>query len=194
MQTYLPFYFSAQHYERLKLQQQELTKSLALQDASTHSIDQSIDQSQEKLYALTQAADGQGREARLRIIHRELQDAEAMLLRSLSERKKLETIRTALGFKVPLTLESYTQEQLRLANLKSDIEAAKSTAAPQIFSHKQKENQLQVQMQALSEELLTTQKNKTLLPNRYLELRGLLCEKIGLLLSDCLLPVQNSWL
>lgn len=184
LQTYLPRYFSAKQYEMLTQQQHEQTNALTLHHASIQAIEQNIDHVREKLSALTQDVDGKGRDERLRVVQRELHDAELMRERCLSERKKLETVRAALGFTAPLTLEHFNNEQLNLAAMKSDIEAGKSASSPQVFALKQAENQIQQQMHTLSEELLATQKNKTLMPHQYLELRRMLCEKLSLSPSE----------
>lgn len=184
LQTYLPRYFSAKQYEALTQQQHELNHALTLHHENIQSIEQTIDHLQEKLSTLIQSVDGKGRDERLRIILRELHDTERMLDRCQGERKKLEVVRAALGLTTPLTCENFTREQPCLAAMKSDIETHKSTTSAQVFSLKQTENKIQQHMQALSEELLATQKNKTLMPYQYLELRRMLCEKLGLSPSD----------
>lgn len=180
LQTYLPRYFSAKQYETLKQQHSDLTHEFALHQSNIQFIEQSIDHEREKLTALTQGSDGKGRDEHLKNIQRELNDAELMYERCKSERKKLETIRSTLGFTKPLSLEQFTQEQLNLEAMKGRLETNKSTASTEIFALKQEENQIQKQMQALSAELLATQKNKTLVPYQYLELRRILCEQLGL--------------
>lgn len=184
LQTYVPRYFSAKQHEIITQQQRELAQALVLHQTDIQSIEQTIDHVQEKLSALAQGSDGKHRDERLRIIQRELHDAELMHERCQSERKKLEIVRAALGFKTPLTPEEFTTEQLNLATMKSDIEAAKSAASPKVFALKQEENQIQQQMQTLSEDLLATQKHKTLMPYQYLELRRMLSEKLGLSLNE----------
>lgn len=180
LQTYLPRYFSAKQYETLIQQQAELTHALAAHHENIQSIEQTIAHVQENLSTLTHSVDGKGREERLRVIERELDDAGLMQERCHGERKKLEVVRAALRLTATLTLENFTKEQLSLAAMRHDIEAHKSTASQQIFLLKQTEHTIQQQMQVLSEELLATQKNKTLMPSQYLELRAMLCEKLGL--------------
>jgi uncharacterized protein YPO0396 len=184
LQTYLPRYFSAKQHETLLKQQQELTQALALHQTNIQSIEQQITQSQEQLSLRTQDLDGKSGEARLSVIHRELNDAQSMLERCQTEYKKLDSIRKALEFKTPLTLKNFTQEQLDLATMKKEIENNQSSVSSQLFSLKQTENQLQGQMQILTEDLLSTQKNKTLIPHQHLELRRRLCEQLGLTPAD----------
>ncbi|NCT57718.1 MAG: AAA family ATPase [Legionella sp.] len=180
LQTYLPRYFAAKQYEALTEQQHALTQAMALQHAEIQVIEQTMQHTQETLLALTQGLDGKGRDERLSIVHRELKDATLMHERCQSERKKLDHVRAALGFTTPLTLQTFTQEQHQLSAIKIKLETDKLAASPQIFSLRQTENQLQKQLQTLSEELLITQKNKTLIPHHYLELRRMLCEKLTL--------------
>ena len=184
LQTYLPRYFSAKQYKALSEQQHKLTHELALHHSNIQSIEQTIQHVQDQLSLSTQNNDGKSGEDRLRVIHRELTDAESTFERCEAERKKLENIRIALGFKNPLTLENFTKEQFDLVAMKTKIEASQSTDSPRLFSLKQTENQIQKQLDDLTDELLSTQKNKTLIPHPYLELRRLLCEKLGLLPAD----------
>lgn len=184
LQTYLPRYFSANQYDILIQRQNTLTYEIKLHHANIQSIEHTIDQTQEKLTAFTHAIDGKSQDERLKIIRRELNDATLMHERCQTERKKLEPIRTALGLTSPLTLENFTKEQLNLSAMRSDLEANKSATSPQVFSLRQAESQIQQQMQTLSEELLATQKSKTLIPYQYLELRRMLCEKLRLSLND----------
>ena len=180
LQTYLPRYFSTKQYETLNQQQLNLTQALASNHTDTQSIEHAIDDTREKLSALTQQIDAKGREDRLKMIQREQSDAELMHERCQSTRKKLELVRAALGFTAALTPELFIKEQLNLALMKNDLEASKLTAAPHLFSLKQEENQLQGQLDSLSQELLVTQKNKTLMPYAYLELRNMLCKELKL--------------
>lgn len=180
LQTYLPRYFAAQQYTTLTQQHDKLTHTLALHHETTQAIEQTIDHVQEQLTALTQNLAGQGRDERLHMIQRELNDATLMYERCQGERKKLETVRIALGLTTRLTLENFSKEQLTLSSIKSTIETDKAAASSQMFSLRQANNQLQQQLQTLTEALLVTQKNKTLMPHQYLELRHMLCEKIGL--------------
>lgn len=184
LQAYLPRYFSARQHEAFTQQQQELAEALALHDSDVQSIEQNIDHLQEKLSVASQGVDGKGREEKLKVLQRELQDANSMHARCQSERKKLETVRAALGLTAPLTIENFTKEQRNLSAMRARIETDKSAISLQIFSLRQAENQIQQQLQSLSDELLATQKNKTLMPRQYLELRQMLCEKSGLLPSD----------
>jgi len=184
LQAYLPRYFSAKQHETLIHQQNEATLSLAQHQENIQSIERTIDDVQNKLSTLTQDIDGKNRDDRLNIIARELNDANLFYERCLNERKKLEAVRQSLGFTAPLTLENFSQEQRNLSNMKSDIDNQKLSESQKIFSLRQEESQLQQQMQVLSEELLITQKNKTLMPYPYLELRSMLCEKLGLSPSD----------
>ena len=184
LQTYLPRYFSAKQYDTLMQQHHELTHALARHQETIQAIEHSIDHVQQTLSTLTQSADGKGRDERLKIIHRELHDTELMHERCRSERKKLDVVRAALGLTSSLTLETFTQEQLRLATMKSEIETHKSTTSPQVFSLRQTEHKIQQQLQTLSEDLLATLKNKTLVPYQYLELRRMLCTKLNLSPSD----------
>ncbi|HBI22005.1 MAG TPA: hypothetical protein DDY37_05400, partial [Legionella sp.] len=184
LQTYLPRYFSAKQYDTLLQQQHELTQAFALHQETVQAIEHSIDHVQTALSTFTQNADGKGREDRLKTIQRELDDMERVLEQCRSERKKLDVVRAALGLTASLTLETFTQEQLRLSAMKSEIETQKSTTSPQVFSLRQTEHKIQQQLQALSEDLLTTQKNKTLVPSQYLELRRMLCAKLNLSPSD----------
>lgn len=184
LQTYLPRYFSTKQYEALQQQRLKLTQALASQHAETQSIEHAIDQAQITLAAYTQNMDGKSREDRLKMVQRELSDATLMHERCLSECKKLETVRAALGLTATLTPELFAKEQLNLATMKNHIEAGKLTATPHVFALKQEENQLQEQLERLSEELLVTQKNKTLLPAPYLELRKMLCEHLNLSRRD----------
>lgn len=181
LQTYLPRYFSAKQYETFTQQSRELSHALALHNANIQSIDQSINHIQEKLSVLTQGLDSKGREERLKIIQRELNDAELMHERCKGERKQLESVRLALGLTTPLTLEHFSKEQLNLAAMQRDVEENTSSKS---FSLCQAHDHIQKQLHALSEELLATQKSKTLVPYQYLELRRMLCEKLGLSSSD----------
>jgi uncharacterized protein YPO0396 len=180
LQTYLSRYFSASQYDVLKQQQHSLMHELTLQKNNLLMIEQTITYTQEQLSTLTQGSDSKSAEERIKILHRELQDAETMLERCQSERTKLTNIRNALGFKSPLTLDYFTQEQQSLEKIKLTIATSKSEASSQLFALKQSENQLQDQLHDLQEDLLSTQKNKTLIPQPYLALRQRLCEKIGL--------------
>jgi Protein of unknown function (DUF3375) len=114
------------------------------------------------------------------VINRELKEAGALYQRCQNERKKLDAIRSALGFTTPLTLESVTIELLNLKEVQGKIESNKIAAAQDVFAMRQEQSQIQQQMQELSAELLVTQKNKTLLPRQFLELRQLLGEKLDL--------------
>ena len=184
LQAYLPRYFSKKQYDILTQQQTTLTQALAVHHETIHSIEQNIETIQERLAQITQTTDEKGREERLRIIQRELNDATSMLERCQSERKKLDLIRATLGLTSTLTLENFTKEQLNLATIRNDIEDKKSSTSTHIFSLQQTENKIQQQMQALSQELLATQKSKTLMPYQYLELRRILCEKLKLSPAD----------
>jgi uncharacterized protein YPO0396 len=184
LQKYLPRYFSEKQYADLMKQQHKLNHDLILHNESIQAIQETIDNLQEKLSSLTQSIDGKGQDERLKIIYRELKDAELMHERCQAERKKLQLVRAALGLTAQLTLENFTKEQLGLEVMKKEIDANKLTASPEIFLLKQKENKIKQQIQILSEELLATQKNKTLIPYQYLELRRMLCEKLGLSPSD----------
>ncbi|MDP3704811.1 MAG: SbcC/MukB-like Walker B domain-containing protein [Legionellaceae bacterium] len=184
LQTYLPRYFSAKQYEVLMQKQRELAHALAMHHENTQSVEQTIDHVQEKLATLTHSVDGKDRDERLKVIRRELHDTELMHKRCHGDRKKLEAVRTVLGLTASLTLENFIKEQSSLATMKSDIETNKLITSPQVFSLRQTEHKIQQQMQGLSEELLATQKNKTLMPYQYLELRRMLCEKLGLSPSD----------
>jgi uncharacterized protein YPO0396 len=184
LQAYLPRYFSEKQHEQLTQQQHDLTHALTMNQETIQSVEHTIDHVQEKLSTLTQSVDGKGRDERLNVILRELHDAKIMHERCQSERKKLTNVRGALGITTALTLENFSKEQLNLATIKSDIETRKSTNSTQLFVLKQTENTLQQQMKTLSEDLLATQKHKTLMPSHYLELRGMLCEKLGLSPSE----------
>src|SRR3990167_5799923 len=71
LQTYLPRYFSAIQYKTFIEQQQELSHDLALRHAEVQSTDQSIDNVETELSALTQGIDGKGRDERLKMLERE---------------------------------------------------------------------------------------------------------------------------
>lgn len=184
LQTYLPRYFSAKQYAILSQQQAQLTHELAAHHDKIKIIEQNIDHVQETLTSLTQNSDGKSRDERLKALQRELNDATLMKDRCQSERNKLETIRSALGSKTPLTLEHFTKEQLNISTIQNEIETNHSTMSTHAFSLRQAESSIQQQIQTLSQELLTAQKNKTLIPSAYLELRRMLCEKLNLLPSD----------
>lgn len=180
LQTYLPRYFSAQQYDALKLQQQNLTENLASHQIEIQLIEHSIDTSKAQLSALTRQLDDQGRQDRLNVLQRELNDAQLMYQSCQNAYKKLEIVRAALNFSAPLTPELFAKEQLILDQMKSHIEANKLTVDEKIFSLKQEENQLQKQLNTIKDELLATQKNKTLIPPSYLQLRTMLCEQLNL--------------
>lgn len=197
LQTYLPRFFAATQNEKLTQRQVELTERLALNHSNVQSIEQTIDGGQEKLLILTQGTDGKGRDERLQMINRELKDADFMYQRCASERKKLETIRSALGFNKPLTPESFAKELLHLDDLRNKIESDKTAEAHSVFAMKQEQSQVQQKLQEISAALLSTQKNKTLLPREFLELREMLCEKLNLHRKDLpyaaeLMAVRNN--
>lgn len=180
LQAYLPRYFAATQNDLLMQQQSKLTASLALNNANVQSIDQAIESTQEKLSLLTRGADGKSRDERLRMINREMKDADAMYQRCQDERKKLEIVRSQLGLTQPLTPGQFAKELLHLDEMRSKIESEKTAVEQHIFTLKQEQNQLQQNIQELSTELLVIQKNKTLLPRQFLELRQMLCEKLNL--------------
>lgn len=184
MQTYLPRYFAQKQHEQLTKQHNELKEALTLNEARLQSAEQTINSTQEKLSALTQGVDSKSREEHFRVIQRELKDANLMYQRSQIERKKLEAVRAALGLTHPLNLETFAKEQHKLADIQQRIESDKKNIVPQLFSLRQEQNQIQRRWQSLTEELLLTQKNKTLLPRPYLELRQMLYEKLDLSPKD----------
>lgn len=197
LQTYLPRFFAATQNEILIQQQRELADALVLNNSKVQVVEEAIDDVQEKLSALTQGTEGKNKEERLRRINRELKEADFMYQRSRDEYKKLETVRLKLGFTEPLTPARFAKELFELEDRQSKIESEKIAVADTVFSMKQEQSQLQQQLQELSAELLVTQKNKTLLPRQFLELRQMLCEKLKLQSRDLpyaaeLMAVKND--
>jgi uncharacterized protein YPO0396 len=180
LQVYLPRFFAATQNEILIQRQRELTEALAFNHSNAQSVEQAMESAQEKLSALMQGTDGKTREERLRLIHRELKDVEAMYQHCTDEHKKLEKIRRDLGFTEPLTPASFMKDLFKLEDMRSAMESEKVAMAQKMFGMKQEQSQIQLQMQELSAELLVAQKNKTLLPRQYIELRQMLCDKLNL--------------
>lgn len=184
LQTYLPRFFAAVQHEILTARQHEFTEALASNDSKTQSVEQTIDGLQEKLSILIQGSEGKNREERLRLVQREIKDVTAMSQRAIEECKKLGKVRSELGLTDPLTPAVFAKELFKLEDQHSKLESEQAAMAETVFLIKQEENQLQKQLQTLSADLLVTQKNKTLLPRQFLELRQLLCEKLNLAPKD----------
>ncbi len=184
LQAYLPRFFAAAENEILTKRQSQLAETLAANNAKIQSVEQTIDGVSEKLLALTRGAEGKNRDEHLRMINRELENTNAMYERSNEERKKLEAIRSELGFNKLLSPESFAKELNTLKDEQDRIESDKEKAAQDFFSKRQVENRIQQRLQELSADLLASQKNKSLLPRQFLELRQMLCEKLNLQPKD----------
>ncbi len=184
LQIYLPRFFAATQNEILTKRQHELTEALTMNSADVQVVEQKIDGVQEKLSALTRGTDGKSRDEHLRVINRELANADMLYQRSREAQKRLETIRSELQFDTPLTPKSFSKELLILEDERRKIESAKTEAAQDYFSKRQEELEIQQQLQELSAELLASQKNKSLLPLQFLELRQMLCQKLNLHIKD----------